>query len=317
VYALPNLTTLQADNNNLVTLDAQLGAKVRQFSVPHNSITRFTLAPQLNVAAVTYALTRLDLSHGKISTLADAAFSGLVNLVELNLSFNQFTRLPPTIGELVNLQVMLCTDNMLESLPPMGTLQKLRVLNIHNNNLTGFPPTMWACGRLQHLNASSNLINSVPPPPPIEEIVALLGQERTEELGLLTAGDHPVLPISRSLQYLHLADNRFGDEIFHYISDSKELRTLNLSFNDIFEIPAGTLSRFDKVEELYLSGNKLTTLPAEDLEKLQNLKVLHLNGNKLQTLPSELGALGSLQHLDVGSNVLKYNIANWPYDWNW
>jgi len=37
----------------------------------------------------------------------------------------------------------------------------------------------------------------------------------------------------------------------------------------------------------------------------------------LQTLPSELGAIKSLLHLDVGSNVLKYNIANWPYDWNW
>jgi adenylate cyclase len=61
----------------------------------------------------------------------------------------------------------------------------------------------------------------------------------------------------------------------------------------------------------------LTSLPSEDLEKLQRLTILHLNGNKLQTLPSELGAIKTLQHLDVGSNVLKYNIANWPYDWNW
>lgn len=317
VYALPNLTTLQADNNNLVTLDAQLGAKVRQFSVPHNSITRFTLAPQLNVAAVTYSLTRLDLSHGKISTLADEAFSGLVNLIELNLSFNQFTRLPSTIGDLINLQVMLLTDNMLETLPPMGRLQKLRVLNIHNNNLTSFPGSMWACGSLEHLNASSNLIKDIPPPPPLEDIIGWVGEERADELGLRNSNGSSLLPISISLKWLQMADNRFTDDIFHYISDSRNLRTLNLSFNDIFEIPAGTLSRFDKLEQLYLSGNKLTTLPAEDLEKLQQLKVLHLNGNKLQTLPSELGALGALQHLDVGSNVLKYNIANWPYDWNW
>lgn len=317
VYALPNLTTLQADNNNLVTLDAQLGAKVRQFSVPHNSITRFTLAPQLNVAAVTYSLTRLDLSHGKISTLADEAFSGLVNLIELNLSFNQFTRLPSTLGELINLQVILCTDNLLESLPPMGRLQRLRVLNVHNNNLGGFPPSLWACSRLEHLNASSNLIKDVPPPLPIEEIIELVGEERSAELDLVNYQSTDDLPISRSLTHLHLADNRCTDEIFHYLGGSIRLKILNLSFNDIFEIPAGTLGRFDKLEQLYLSGNKLTTLPAEDLEKLQMLKVLHLNGNKLQTLPSELGALGSLQHLDVGSNVLKYNIANWPYDWNW
>jgi adenylate cyclase len=95
------------------------------------------------------------------------------------------------------------------------------------------------------------------------------------------------------------------------------LQILNLSFNDIYEVPHGTLSNNQMLEALYLSGNKLTSLPSEDLEKLQRLKILHLNGNKLQTLPSELGAIKTLQHLDVGSNVLKYNIANWPYDWNW
>jgi adenylate cyclase len=95
------------------------------------------------------------------------------------------------------------------------------------------------------------------------------------------------------------------------------VKVINLSFNDIYEIPPYTLSRLDKLEALYLSGNKLTSLPSEDLVKLQSLKTLHLNGNRLQTLPSELGAIKSLLHLDVGSNVLKYNIANWPYDWNW
>ena len=88
VYALPNLSTLQADNNDLVTLDAQLGVRVREFSVPHNSITRFALAPLPNMSSITYSLTHLNLSHGKISTLADEALHGLVNLVDLNLNFN-------------------------------------------------------------------------------------------------------------------------------------------------------------------------------------------------------------------------------------
>ena len=317
VYALPNLTILQADHNNLVTLDAQLGAKVRQFSVPHNSITRFTLAPQSNMEAVTYALTRLDLSHGKISTLADEAFSGLTNLVDLKLDFNQFTRLPTTIGELINLQILSCTDNMLESLPNgIGRLQKLRVLNVHNNNLKSFPSEIWACASLESLNASSNLIKTMPAPLPIEDIIALIGPEKALELDLANPNGG-ILPAPASLRYLHLADNQFADDIFHLLVYLPYLRTLNLSFNDIFEIPSGSLSRWEQLEQLYLSGNKLTSLPAEDLEKLQSLRVLHLNGNKLQTLPSELGALGNLQHLDVGSNVLKYNIANWPYDWNW
>ena len=71
------------------------------------------------------------------------------------------------------------------------------------------------------------------------------------------------------------------------------------------------------LEEIYLSGNKLSMIPTEDLHRLTSLTVIFLNGNKLHVLPSELGKLKSLTVLDVGSNVLKYNINNWEFDWNW
>ena len=216
VYALPNLTILQADHNDLVTLDAQLGAKVRQFSVPHNSITRFTLAPQLNTAAVTYALTRLDLSHGKISTLADEAFTGLTNLTDLNLSFNQFTRLPSTISKLVSLEHLLCTDNMLEDLPiGLGRLQKLKVLNVHNNNLKSFPPDLWACSSIDQINASSNLLKAIPNPPTMLEIIEYCGPEVSAALGL--DENQPYYPAAMSLKWISLADNQFSEDVLHYL----------------------------------------------------------------------------------------------------
>lgn len=114
-----------------------------------------------------------------------------------------------------------------------------------------------------------------------------------------------------------LGDNRLGDDCFENISLLTELRCLNLSYNEIYEIPTSFLSRLSQLTELYLSGNELTSLPADDLERLGTLKVLHLNCNKLQTIPAELGKIRRLHVLDVGSNSLKYNISNWPYDWNW
>ena len=116
VYKLPNLATLQADNNNLVILDAGLGSKVREFGIPHNSITRFALA-NLATHATGYSLTTLDLSYGKLSTLADDALMQLVHLENLNLNYNQFARLPSTIGTLKKLRSFSCTDNVLTSLP--------------------------------------------------------------------------------------------------------------------------------------------------------------------------------------------------------
>ncbi len=126
-----------------------------------------------------------------------------------------------------------------------------------------------------------------------------------------------VAPLSLSLQKLRLGDNRLGDEVFTVLSELTSLEVLNLSFNEIFEIPDFSLQTLTKLRELYISGNQLSTIPSDDLVVLQELRILHLNCNKLTTLPTELGKLKKLANLDVGNNVLKYNIANWHYDWNW
>jgi adenylate cyclase len=127
--------------------------------------------------------------------------------------------------------------------------------------------------------------------------------------------NHPP-PLSLSLRQLFLGDNRLTDDIWSPLSLFLELRTLNLSFNDLYEVPPDGLCH-QHLYELYLSGNQLTSLPADDIEKLQYMRVLAVNGNKLQTIPAEIGKLRKLLVLDVGNNLLKYNISNWPYDWNW
>lgn len=313
VYALPNLAILQAEHNNLVSLDAQLGPKVREFDVPYNSLTRFTLAAR-GAMDVSYSLTVLDLSYAKLSTLSDDALRQLVNLDTLKLDYNKFTRLPETLELLPNLRTLSCVDNVLASLPSgLGKLLKLEVLNVHNNNLREIPSGIWHCKSLRVLNASSNLLPAFPDPPTeLHDMTSVHNGARTDE-----TTDDETLPLCSSLRKLLLCDNQLTDDIFDTIAMMGELRCLNLSFNDIYEIPTWSLSKNPNLEELYLSGNNLTSLPAEDLERLTKLRIVHLNGNKLQTLPAELGKIRKLLILDVGSNVLKYNIANWPYDWNW
>lgn len=122
---------------------------------------------------------------------------------------------------------------------------------------------------------------------------------------------------SGSLQNLYLADNRLEDETFRDIALLPELRVLNMSCNLLTEIPNGLIRRWPKLTELYLSGNELTSLPSDDLEEGSNLRMLYINSNRFQNLPAELCKVQRLAILDVGSNLLKYNVSNWPYDWNW
>ncbi|KAL1311540.1 hypothetical protein AAFC00_001660 [Neodothiora populina] len=156
--------------------------------------------------------------------------------------------------------------------------------------------------------------------------MSTLARSTTEtSLGTVTASSRKDSTMSgrlantfaQSLRHLVLTDNRLSDDIFDEIIMLPELRVLNISYNDLYDIPPRTLRRWPQLTELYLSGNDLSSLPAEDLEEGSLLRVLHLNGNRFNVLPAELGKVGKLQTLDVGSNALKYNVSNWPYDWNW
>ena len=132
-----------------------------------------------------------------------------------------------------------------------------------------------------------------------------------------TVQDKYVNTFATNLRNLYMADNRLEDTVFDDIVQLPNLRILNLSYNELLEIPQGFLRRWQSLNELYLSGNELSSLPSDDLEHAASLKILHLNGNKFQNLPAELSRVQKLSVLDVGSNSLKYNVSNFPYDYNW
>jgi adenylate cyclase len=313
VYALSKLEVLRAERNEVKLIEAQFGPKMTDVNLSHNSITRLSFS--LRVTDPSSGLTSLDLSHAKLSSIAEEVVSQLQSLVILKLDGNQFTRLPEGITNLVNLRELHATDNSLSALPVgIDRLRHIEVINVHNNNLTAIPVQIWSCGRLVSLNASSNLIDTFPDPP--EEAPPAIPAADGEN-GSSPPAVHDLQALGKSLRSLQLCDNRLTDDVFHPVSLLTVLRTLNLSFNEILEVPPWTLRKNSALTALYLSGNKLTSLPSEDLEKLRSLMILHVNGNKLQSLPAELSNMHRLTVLDVGSNVLKYNINNWRYDWNW
>jgi adenylate cyclase len=129
-----------------------------------------------------------------------------------------------------------------------------------------------------------------------------------------TSTIYDIPPLAYSLELLYLSQNLFTCEVLRPLMILKELRVLNLSFNNLWTMPFDFFRDLTKLEEVYLSGNGLRDFPSEDLPKLTRLSTLFLNGNRLQTLPQELGKVKSLTILDIGSNRLEYN--NWGFDWN-
>ncbi|CAO3661661.1 unnamed protein product [Rhizopus stolonifer] len=345
VSHLPSLEVLLVDYNSTSIVNFEI-SNLKQLKMYKNHLTQFNLTTTTGG----HHLTELNLSNCKLSSLPEDLFTNTLALERLVLDSNTLSTLPSSIGVLQKLVNLSLHSNYLEALPmEIGNLSELKVLDAQKNNLKSLPKEIWLCATLQTLNCSSNLLDSFPEPfsstdPNQRDKTNVLNMIPTAQLnagqGSIKRLDTPQTPLepsqsfnfnppsffesprnhppplSLSLQYLFLGDNRLNDDIWPPLSLFSELRTLNLSFNDLYEVPAGGLCH-KLIYELYLSGNHLTSLPADDIEKLQYLRVLAVNGNKLQTLPAEIGKLRKLLVLDVGNNVLKYNIANWPYDWNW
>ena len=327
VCLLPKLETLHADHNSVHTLELSLGPSVTEVDASHNDITQLTLVP--GPIGQPYALCALDVSYAKLSTLDNFALSNLTSLRYLRLDHNRIRYIPDCVGDLHSLISLSCSNNQLITLPSsLGRLQKLEVLDAHNNSIEDIPVTIWSCASLTHINFTSNLIHTLHEPSAGTSLSEPLPSLRSGSITSIRKGSTAgsVLnepsspsrpPLAYSLERLFLGENKFGDETLGLLGFFVELRVLNLSFNEIQELPPSFFRNLTKLEELYLSGNSLSTIPTEDLHRLARLQVLFLNGNKLQTLPHELGKIQSLAALDVGSNVLKYNINNWEFDWNW
>jgi adenylate cyclase len=352
VAGLPALEELHADYNSLAELSLHVGPRLRELRVSHNDITR--LVPPPAPAPHAYALGVLDLSHAKLSTLHPDALAPFGELQVLRLDHNALRVLPDTLGALTQLTQLSCSNNQLDALPDsVGRLQRLEYLEVNNNTIRHLPGALWNCASLLSFNATSNRIEVWHPwpvtdggavaatasPATAAPTTALVVPSDAATLRLApsdvdilrarkgsTAGSGSLggpadrrafPPLSYSLERLYLGENKFDDGVCRLIWHFKELRVINLSFNDIQELPPSFFRPHKMLEQLYLSGNKLSTFPVEFLERADKLTTLFLNGNRLQTLPAELGKLTALTTLDVGSNQLKYNINNPEYDWNW
>lgn len=244
--------------------------------------TRFSMA----------SLTVLDMQNTHLAYIHESLFENSKNLRTLQLSNNSLTRLPDSFNKLRNLEELYISNNSLVDLPAsLLELNSLRVLDAHANNLRNLPTSLLLGPNLRILNLASNLIASLP-------------------------GD-PNAPFSHSLVQLTLCDNQLTEECFIVIMKLTTLRILDLGYNIISEIPTGVFSQLPALEELYLSGNRISTLPHDDFIHASQLRVLHVNGNKLHTLPAELSKASRLEVLDAAANQLRYNVANWPFDWNW
>lgn len=345
-----SLTSLNVASCKISQLDDSIFERMKNVQKLNLDKNHFsTLSPQVSRLQ---NLEYLSIARNPLSSLP-ATIGHLHALHFLDIRECNLKKLPPEIWFCSSLDTLNVSSNVLESFPKPANAPPTSQSEVESSSLPGSgestpvpasTPENEEVGRLEDFRdrrpsqASSGLLSVGSSPASSTRngsIVSVFGPggrkasvvSRTQTNGVgspITRKDSNLQQpqqrpntFARSLKHLYLADNRLTDDVFDEITLLPELRVLNLSYNELYDVPPRSIRRWQYLAELYLSGNELTSLPSDDLEEVSALKVLHLNGNKFQVLPAELGKVRKLAVLDVGSNSLKYNVSNWPYDWNW
>ncbi|KAK2073031.1 hypothetical protein P8C59_007343 [Phyllachora maydis] len=327
---MTNLERLVLDKNYFVSLPSQIGnlKRLEHFSIANNSL-------------------------GELP----AEIGCLTELKVLDVRGNNIRKLPMELWWANKLETLNASSNVLDSFPkpasrPPAPPREGSSSSSTLNGKTNANGTLSQTPSAEDLNpdgsrrpsqASSSLLSVGPSPVPgaadrKSSLVSVYGKggRKTSVVSRSTTqgGPSTIAPTSAlrkdsglsqrlnntfagSLRNLYLADNQLDDDVFEQMKLLGELRVLNLSYNDIGDMPQRSIKSWPQLVELYLSGNELTTLPADDLEEYSLLQVLHINSNKFTNLPADISRAKRLAVLDCGSNALKYNISNVPYDWNW
>jgi internalin A len=216
----------------------------------------------------------------------------------LNLSKQDLSEIPTSIGSLVKLRTLDLSDNRLTSIPDtIGSLVNLKQLNLRGNTLSKVPLTIGNLSRLESLDLSENKITVLP-----EELSRL---ERLHELQLSkNAIRH--FPDSfgklTGLQTLIASKNEI-ELIPMSIATLPNLLTLIISDNKLSQIP-NEIWRAEQLKYLDVSGNRISIIP-RTISKCSRLTRLLVSSNRIEFLPPNLVELARLQYFEFDRNPLK------------
>ncbi|RZF47849.1 hypothetical protein LSTR_LSTR010639 [Laodelphax striatellus] len=223
----------------------------------------------------------LDLSNQGFSYLPKN-FKLLQNLKFLNLSGNEFQRLPSCFSQgFESLEHLDLSKNLLKefSICKKSSFPSLQHLDLRSNRLNCIPEWLlsWNCSPLRVLDLSNN--------PCLKNIIGTCFYEKF----------HLVSLMKRSV--------------------SKTVRKLSLANCDVTTSKSLVLIAFESVEELDLSNdcssaenlyNFLPNLPCASMERMRSLTVLNVANVRLSNLNDTISKFTNLRVLDASSNDLTW-----------
>lgn len=301
IKTLHSLQSLRLDANHITTVpgDSFEGLQqLRHLWLDDNNLTEVpvgSLRHQANLQALTLALNR-------ISHIPDNAFANLTSLVVLHLHNNRIK----AIGEecfagLVNLETLDLNFNNLMTFPKaIEALPKLKELGFHSNDIASIPEGAF------HNNPLLRTIHLYDNP--LSSVGASAFQNLSDLHSLMLRGaskmeDFPILANTNNLESLTLSGTKISTIPADLCEDLKLLRTLDLSYNNIVEVPS--LQGCVRLQEISFQHNSIQQIDRGTFQGLTSLRLLDLSRNEIRLIHKDAFlTLSALTNLDLSMNSL-------------
>lgn len=198
-----------------------------------------------------------------------------------------FGTIPPELGKLLNLEILLLQNNFLIGDIPeeLWDLRKLRVLNISKNQFSGkIPEDIHKANAIQEIWFANNDFDGSLP--------------------------HQIFTL-RNLTHINLSSNRLSGNISESISNLENLQYLNLFDNNFVGLIPSEIGDLKKLEFLSLGKNKLTGSIPPEIAGAERLESIALFENQLiGKIPIEVIMMKNLVYLGLFDNQLRGNISH-------
>uniref|UniRef100_A0A0X3P158 PDZ domain-containing protein n=1 Tax=Schistocephalus solidus TaxID=70667 RepID=A0A0X3P158_SCHSO len=242
-------------------------------------------------------LESFDKQHSSLSSVPDDVLRNSKTLEECRLDANQIKDLPNSLFRLEKLRVFSISDNELTKIPPLiGNFIDLVELDISRNDINELPTSIRFCKSLQKLDISNNPLNSLPD-----------GFSQLENLRELNLNDVSLFQLPQDfgaltkLRKLELRENCLNS-LPRSFAQLSSLEFLDLGGNEFASVPS-YVGALQSLVEFWLDDNQLTSLP-DEIGSLQSLQQWDVSENQLTALPRTISGLTSLVDLNLTQNYL-------------
>ncbi|XP_049293494.1 toll-like receptor Tollo [Anopheles funestus] len=206
-------------------------------------------------------LKSLDLGKNRISSVSNASFEGLEQLLGLRLVENRITNISrDAFVTLSSLHVLNLASNQIRHIDQsaFSSNPTIRAIRLDNNDLEDISGVFTSLPALVFLNVSDNQIRLF---------------------------DYSHFPVS--LEWLDMHQNNITELGNYYDLNNLQIKMLDVSFNRLTAVDAKCIP--DSIETLFLNNNALEEVAAGTFLSKRALEKVVLYGNYLRKL--EIGAL--------------------------